>query len=137
MALLKWDHNYSVNIETIDRHHRKIIEILNMMHDAILQKTEHEVMDQVLKDLIEYVEQNFPEEEELLKLAGYPYLDDHLESHRMLADSVWDLQVRYEEGENLTYEVMNLLTSWITEHIMLEDKRYEAYLQKNLQPTLV
>lgn len=137
MALLKWDHNYSVNIETIDTHHRKIIEILNTMHDAILQKTEHEIMDLVLKDLIDYVEHNFLEEEELLRLAGYPDLNKHLESHRLLADNVWDLQMRYEEGENLTYDVMNFLTSWITEHIMLEDKQYETYLQKNLQPTLV
>jgi len=133
MALLKWDNNYSVSIEVIDAHHRKIIQILNMLHDAILQKTEHEVMEKILGALTVCVEQNFPEEEALLRTAGYPRLEEHLDSHRNLSQRLWNLQARYEEGDDLTYDVMNFLTSWITEHIMQEDKRYESYLQETMQ----
>jgi len=137
MALLKWDNNYSVSIDVIDAHHKKIIELLNILHDAILQKTEHEIMEKILEDLTACVEQNFPEEEELLRTAGYPHLEEHMESHRILAEGVWALLARYQEGEDLTYDVMNFLTSWITEHIMQEDKRYESFLQKTSPQPLV
>ncbi len=137
MALLKWDNNYSVNIEVIDNQHKRIIDLLNRMHDAILEHREHQVIEQILQGLVCCIEEEFYQEEELLLLTNFPDIDEHLSSHQILAGEVLSLQERYERGEDITYDVMQFLMTWITQHIMSEDKVYQEYLEEALNPESV
>lgn len=137
MALLKWDKNYSVNIDIIDNQHRRIIHLLNRMHDAIIRQNAQPETDGILRDLIRCIKEEFYQEEELLLLTNFPYIEEHLDSHQKLAETALDLQTRHKEGENVTFDLMQFLTSWITQHIMSEDKLYEEFLSEALNPQIV
>ncbi len=130
MTLLKWDSNYDVNGSVIDTHHKQIILLLNNLHEAIVQHTTEEELESVLHGLVHYVEHNFKVEEELLRMGDYPYYQEHLLSHQKLTEKVRDLQFRYDEGEDLTYDMMQFLTDWVMKHILAEDKMYESYMNE-------
>lgn len=128
MALLKWDNTYSVNVDVIDNHHKKVIDLINTMHDGIMVGNEQEVVEQVLEDLMQFTNKYFPEEENLLAARGYPKLKEYQTKHQQLTEKVWKMYERYEEGENITNDMMSFLTRWITHHIMSADADYEKYL---------
>lgn len=128
MALLKWDNTYSVNIELIDNNHKMIIELINSMHDAILMGREEEEVENVLRALMRYTDVHFAEEEKILESGGYPNFREHTFKHNKMTEQVWKMYERYEDGENITNEIMSLLTRWVTNHIMSEDQEYAAYL---------
>ena len=128
MALLKWDNTYSVNIELIDNNHKMIIDLINSMHDAILMGREEEEVENVLRALMRYTDVHFAEEEQILESGGYPHLNEHTFKHNKMTEKVWKMYERYEDGENITNDIMSLLTRWVTNHIMSEDQEYVAYL---------
>jgi hemerythrin len=128
MALLKWDNTYSVNIELIDNNHKMIIDLINSMHDAILMGREEEEVENVLRSLMRYTDVHFAEEEKILVSGGYPNVSEHTFMHNKMTEQVWKMYERYEDGENITNEIMSLLTRWVTTHIMSEDQEYVAYL---------
>jgi hemerythrin-like metal-binding protein len=65
MILLSCDSKYSVGTDKIDNQHRHLIELLNTLHDAMLQGKGKEKMKTILNELVEYTKYHLKTEEEL------------------------------------------------------------------------
>ncbi len=129
MPLLTWNDNYSVNIKQFDDQHKKLIDLINQLHDAMKIGKGGLILSQVLKALITYTGSHFADEERLMKLHNYPNYEEHQKEHNLLVSQVLDMQKNLLEGKiPLTQSIMNFLKEWLEKHIQGEDKKYGPFL---------
>ena len=129
MALLNWNDSYSVNIKEIDGQHKKLIDMINTLHDAMKVGKGSQMIGDVLKSLIDYTGSHFATEEKYMKLHGYPGYENHKKEHNQLVMQVLDVQKNLHSGKApLTQEIMSFLKNWLVNHIQGEDKKYGPFL---------
>ena len=129
MALLTWNDSFSVKVRQFDDQHKKLVGMVNDLHDAMKEGKGKEVLEKILNGLIQYTSTHFAEEERLMKQHGYPDYEQHKKEHNQLVLQVLDLQKNHKEGKAiLTQSVMTFLKDWLQKHIQGEDKNYGPFL---------
>jgi hemerythrin len=131
MALIEWSDKYSVNIALIDEQHKKLIDLLNVLGDAMTVGKGTSVLGNVLTDLVAYTKYHFNTEEELFIKHDYAGYDVHKQQHDDLTAQVVKLKEEFDKGNwMLTIDTMKFLSTWLTDHIVAEDKKYGPYLNE-------
>lgn len=131
MALLSWGSLFETKITEIDNQHKKLVDLLNQVHDAVQKKKGQEIMAKALTDLVNYTKSHFDTEEKYMKQYGYPEFEQHLKQHQDLSKKVADFQQKYAKSSNdplLVQELSIFLKSWLTNHIVGTDKKYAPFL---------
>lgn len=127
---IAWTEKMSVSVEVLDADHKKLISLLNDLHDGMAAGHGTERLERVLDGLVEYIGTHFAHEEEYFSQTKYPAAAEHIQEHRAFAKLVKDVQARYNQGkfEALSLNTMNFLKDWVTEHIQGCDRNYKAHL---------
>lgn len=129
MSLLEWNGDFSVNIKQFDNQHKKIVNLINELHTAMLHAKGKEVLGKILNDLSDYTVFHFSSEEKIMQEYNYPGYVMHKAEHDKLTKQVAELVENYKSGKQLiSQEVMNFLKKWLVEHIAGSDKKYSTYL---------
>jgi len=129
VPLIKWDDDFSVGIETADTHHKKLISMINTLHEAMVKGESDDIVAKILSALIVYTDKHFEYEENLFLTHNYPKYEEHKEEHDELIRQVKELNhklIYYKTS--LSIEVMNFLKEWLTNHIQVTDKAYTEFL---------
>lgn len=122
MAYFSWTDDLSVGNVFIDADHRKMIDIINHLHDAMREQRGQEALDKVLFDLIIYTKGHFMREEDYMATIGYPGLDAHRHEHQMLLWKVGEQYDKFKAGKaNMAIEVANFLHAWLLAHMLGSD----------------
>lgn len=129
MGLITWDDDYSVGIAEVDTQHRKLVGLVNDLHDAMSVGKGRSVLSSVLTELVEYTAYHFKTEEDLFEQFDYPDRAEHKRLHDELTAKAVKLKESYDQGNQMiTIEVMVFLSDWLRVHILQEDKQYSAFL---------
>ncbi|MGK9475443.1 bacteriohemerythrin [Melioribacter sp. OK-6-Me] len=129
MSLLKWNDSYSVNIKSIDEQHKKLLEIINELHDAMKVGNSKQALGKIFDKLLEYTHSHFSYEEKLMEKYGYSELTFHRQTHQNLINQLKELIDSYGKGNTtLSINVMNFLQDWLVGHIQGSDKKYTLHL---------
>lgn len=126
-AVLRWNDEYSLNIQRIDAQHRRLFATANTLLEAVQHNRSHDEVGEALDFLLSYTLYHFAEEEALLASYLYPEEDGHKARHRRLIAQVKELAARLSTGLSGP-EVLEFLESWIVNHILVEDRRYAEFL---------
>ncbi len=130
MALFEWDDKYSVDVERFDRQHKKMINILNDLHQAMKEGKSKENMGVILKRLEDYTEYHFGDEEKYMTKYGYKGLEDHKNQHEKFVEEIKDFKKKYNKGEmTVSMDMMNFLKDWLKNHINGTDKKYSEFFE--------
>uniref|UniRef100_A0A831UAW2 Bacteriohemerythrin n=1 Tax=Geobacter metallireducens TaxID=28232 RepID=A0A831UAW2_GEOME len=128
MALITWSDTLSVKVKQFDDQHKKLVDMVNQLFDAMKTGKGNQVMGDILKQLIAYTQTHFAAEERLMKQYGYPDFEAHKKEHNALVMQVLDLQKQFQEGKAvLTQNVMTFLRDWLSKHIQGDDKKYGVF----------
>ncbi len=128
MALIEWGTDLSVEVPAFDEQHKKLIDLLNQLHDAMLQRRGREVMGPLLDELLSYTNYHFAAEARAFDRYQYPECAKHLEEHQKLLETARELKAKHDAGSlAITVEVMDFLKKWVAEHIRKCDKLYTAF----------
>jgi hemerythrin len=129
MPLFQWTPELSVNVKEIDTQHKKLVDLINLLHDSMKSGKGKDVMGKVLKDLTDYTVYHFGTEERLFEKYGYIEYPQHKKEHDDLTKQVLEVKSKFESGQTtMTIEVMNFLKDWLNNHIKHSDKKYSAFL---------
>ncbi|HON17808.1 MAG TPA: bacteriohemerythrin [Salinivirgaceae bacterium] len=132
MALFEWNQAYSVNIAEFDKHHQILFNLANTLHDAMKNRESEKVIGDILLELNNYVKYHFKEEEKVMIAKGFPGYKQHLQAHNSLTEKVNKLAEFYQkEGIIPSFDTLEMLKSWISTHIMVEDKKYAHFFRTN------
>jgi hemerythrin-like metal-binding protein len=128
MPIFTWNDNLSVGIDSIDRQHMKLVEMINEFYERIKDKSSTDLIANLIKNMREYALHHFATEEKLFMQFNYPEADGHVNEHKKFVDKVMDLEERYKSGSViLSFEITNFLKDWLVNHIQGTDKEYANY----------
>ncbi len=129
--LIQWDDTLSVNVEELNEQHRKLIEILNLLYTSTHENKSKEVLTGILNSLIQYTVVHFETEEKLMAKTKYPGMEEHIKEHELLKQQVLSYNSQYQsESETVSFELLNFLRKWLTNHILRSDKKYSKHFNQ-------
>jgi len=122
---MEWNDSFSVGNEKLDRQHKGLIDLVNLLDDE-------DMTGLALERLKSYVQEHFRDEEQMLEAAGYPELESQKTQHKEFEDWLAQTHQSYVTGSGsrtLREDVQQYLTAWLTEHILNSDKAYASWLK--------
>ena len=129
MPLIEWNDAFSVGNQQLDGQHKKLLHIINTLHDAMKNGRGEEVILSVLKELQQYVQDHFKAEEALMKIYSYPDIASHKAEHEVATQKVNKFFIEYErKNDKLSIDVLNFLSDWFQNHMLQSDRKYIPYM---------
>ena len=129
---LEWQSEFSVDIEEIDGHQKKVFELFNELIDLKRDKKDAKECANKISEINDFTKLFFSTEERLLKKKGYPDFQNHTKAHRQFTKNSIGLRREIaDDVENLTDEVIEDLRKWLIDHILGMDALYKPYLRIN------
>lgn len=127
MAYLTWSDDLAVGNTFIDNDHKKLIEMVDRLHELMHEGKGKDVIHKVLRNLISYTQEHFRREEDLMRNIRFPGFLEHKEEHEKLVAQVIDLQTKFESGTaTLSIQVLHFLRDWLINHIGKSDMALAA-----------
>lgn len=138
MPIAYWREEYACGFTQIDEQHKMLFQVINTLHDAMLQGEGRQVLKKTLQELIEYTLEHFETEESLMLTHNYPEYDAHVKRHRELTTDVLQLAEKFEQNQAfLTVELSHFLTDWLIHHIKGEDRKMIKFFREKKQKQTV
>ncbi len=131
MELIEWDNTlYSVQIEEFDNHHKKIVNLINKLHKAMLKGEGKQVLGAIFLELKNYTQYHFNAEEQKMIGANYPDFAKHKNEHKELLLQLSKHIQDYEWNKReVTIDTLRFLKEWLFNHIQISDKKYSSFLK--------
>jgi hemerythrin len=124
MKLIPWMQEYNTGIVMIDAQHKRLVDIINKLHDAIQAGSEQETLQSILSKLTDYTKYHFDFEEGLLEKLGYAKLEEHKEEHQEFIHLIEGMAGHLlNEKLNTGDMLLKYLRSWLLNHILIEDMK--------------
>ena len=130
VELIGWKDGYSVGHAEMDQQHQTIVGYINRLISFSQESQIHAVRVEVmeaLRDLIKFGAEHFQVEELLLEQANYPHLMQQKSSHQLYEQKIASFYQEKITRERLA-ELIELLSRWWMDHILLEDMGYKTHL---------
>ncbi len=133
MPLMTWNEKMSVDVKVLDDDHKKLVAMINDLHDGLKAGHGKEVLEKTLDNLVQYTKFHFDHEETLFAKTGYPGAFLHKKEHDELTRQVSEVQAKFKSGAVtcLSLEVMDFLKDWLVRHIQGSDQKYGPHLNAN------
>lgn len=132
MVLMKWSDDLSVQVTEIDNQHKKLIDIINSLHEAMLEKKSKEMLAGILDELAAYTVYHFSTEEKYMTEFNYIGLLSHKKEHDAFVSKTESFISAYQSNKlGLSMELMSFLRDWVSNHIKGTDKKYSGVFNKN------
>jgi hemerythrin len=129
MAVFVWNEKFSVGMENMDDQHKRFLNLLNNLGDEIQGENGVEMVQTAIDRLFTYAVFHFLAEEKILFTCGYPEIEQQRREHSYFVKQVKEMEANHQGG-NLVHlgSVVSFLRDWFINHIMIEDKKYAAFI---------
>ncbi len=133
MTTITWIKAYNIGVRMIDKDHRNLFDMIRKIDQETGKNFNSKKIGKAIENLIQYTEDHFAREEQLMKRYEYPGLEKHKVQHRNLEQTVYALyRVYLAEPESVdTKKLMLFLNNWLSDHILNIDMDYAKYLENN------
>jgi len=135
MDFLVWNEALSVGVPEIDADHRRIIDLVNKLHEGLTGLDPGAVVSDSLAALVDYTEYHFSREERAMEHCTYPARQEHMVSHRRFEEDLRCFQDDYNrafpEGEGakeVGERLLAYLKAWLVGHIIHADGALRPYI---------
>ena len=124
-VFIKWDDaSYSVDIKTVDDHHKVLLDLINDIYGSFMEKKHASATSEILAKLEGYARYHFAFEERIFAQIGYALRADHIKEHRAFTDQIKLFKEQMASGFDATFGISNYLRDWLRNHIHKEDRKY-------------
>jgi hemerythrin len=129
MALLAWNDRLSVNIREIDGQHKKLVNMVNELHDAMKEGKAETILVQIVGEMKQYAASHFGLEEGYMQTNNYPEFKIHKAEHDKFVAKVVQVEKDCKAGKcAVSMDILNFLSNWLVNHIKGTDKKYSPFL---------
>ncbi|MCK5168846.1 MAG: hemerythrin family protein [Bacteroidales bacterium] len=129
MAFINWDDSLSIKIDSIDEQHKKLIGMINDFYDSIQNRSNNELISQLISSMKNYTIEHFNFEERLFEKYNYSHSKEHNQEHELFIKKVKELEQKLNSGTIiLSFEITSFLKDWLKKHILVSDIKYAGFL---------
>lgn len=131
MAFARWDERMSVGVETIDRQHRQLLELMDSLHEACSGGiADPAVVQRAAEQFSEYTRHHFATEEQFMDSTSYPEFEEHMEQHMEGSMKAMDFYGDYlSGGSEVGRDMLEFLKNWLLDHILKTDRKLGLHLR--------
>jgi len=132
---MQWKEIYSCNIPSIDAQHKQLIHLGDKLYTLALEysfETSNHELTAIFQELKSYAFNHFNEEEALMTQYNYPDLEAHQREHQTFRTHMDELEKSHKLDTETIMELILFFMKWITNHIMISDKKYAMHINKLL-----
>jgi hemerythrin-like metal-binding protein len=127
MNLMAWSEHFVTGLDAVDAQHKALVDMINRAAPYLASGGEaaQTAVGPLLDKLVAYAASHFQYEENLMQSVQVlpDYFAQHLHTHQTFVAEVLQMRAQYEQGESLNgNDLLHFLTSWLTFHILSEDK---------------
>jgi hemerythrin-like metal-binding protein len=130
MAIFDWDDSIALGIPTIDEQHKALFDWVNTLNEAIKNGEGNEAVGEIIWKLISYVTEHFNEEERLMLACNYPELAAHRNEHDLFVARLQEIQVSFNNGQEMGINILDFLVEWLVCHIKGTDQGYSRFIHE-------
>jgi hemerythrin len=131
MTIMQWEPRFELHVDSMDKEHKHLIQLMNQLHDACLGGT-RAAQALGLTALADFTVRHFRDEEAYMKGIAYPGLDTHHRQHETLLKKFGEHAARFKAGEELGDEFFKFLRFWLGSHICGVDMKYADHGQRRV-----
>ncbi|MBF0275512.1 MAG: hemerythrin family protein [Nitrospinae bacterium] len=126
---IEWRDSLSVNSKVIDEQHKSILNTLNNLVHSLNTGSNHDIIAEIINELIDQITRHFITEEEFMKAYGYPSLEEHTARHKEFIDKMIEYNTLFKDNAiGAVNGVVLFLEHWFEAHVLMEDMDYASYL---------
>ena len=127
---LSWNPSYSVGNATLDKQHRKLLELCSQVADCVDDDApgSSDRFHMILNDVGDSVFQHFKTEEAYLSKRDYPRLAEHKAEHRGFLSQLAQFVLVAGTGVMDRAGLYQILTEWLSAHMLGSDMQYRDFL---------
>lgn len=130
MPYIEFDDSLRVGNKLIDQEHEMLISYINLLQKAVENEASGNMVNQVVRGLVEYTRTHFFVEEEMMKAYDYPDRAAHIKAHDGFRARAGALVRSVDMGEEIDLkEVVLFLSEWLTAHILKIDAKLADFLK--------
>lgn len=125
MAQLNWLDEYSVGVEELDFHHKKIFSLINDLRSSLVKKELS--TEDILLELRDYADYHLSTEENYFEKFNYKKAKKHIKYHNIYRKKI-DKFINEKNTKNFKIEkLLIFLEKWWIQHILHEDMLYKDF----------
>lgn len=98
MPYIEWNPQLETGVAGIDYEHRRLVQLLNDIHELIVAGAEPHRIADMLADFHTLATAHFALEEKIMRDRKYPAFAERRETHRRLLDQVREIMDAYDAG---------------------------------------
>ncbi|MEZ5358708.1 MAG: bacteriohemerythrin [Candidatus Zixiibacteriota bacterium] len=133
MSYMTWDKRFSVGIQELDDQHKRLIDLINALHDCRVKGPGGKCVGKLLDEIAEYIKTHFSYEEALMSKVNFPGFEEHQAEHLKIIQVTARFKRRVQSDSPPTaFELFIFLKRWLTEHILESDKVIGKYIANEL-----
>ncbi len=129
-----WSEKYETGSSLIDKQHKELFLKIDDLSLAIYKGNIKSSLKNMIIFLEKYIQEHFKAEENIMRMAAYPHINDHIRIHKKFNKIFDDLKLDFEKRGGDSYLAIHVekeIRHWWEEHVLVEDNKYVPYL-KNL-----
>jgi len=131
MPFINWQDIYSVHDPEMDKQHKKFVDLLESLYDAMKRGGGKDQIVKTINELIAYTVYHFDSEEKLMRDIGFEGFESNKAIHEDLKKQIIDIQTRINNNEAISAEqVLSFLRNWLLNHIQNEDQKFGRIIAK-------
>ncbi|MBL8450150.1 MAG: bacteriohemerythrin [Dechloromonas sp.] len=127
VEIFPWNRNFETGIDLIDRQHKRLVELLNILVGHIAFQSDAPTLNKIFDELKDYTIVHFTAEEKLWReyFGDDAWEEWHKHAHVDFVQKVLEIKSRESEEttDQVIEEIVTFLTHWLALHIIESDKR--------------
>jgi len=135
MAPIEWKPEFSVGDPAVDHEHRQLIDLVNRMAGAIIDRHPEADIERGFGDLLRAISAHFALEERQMREARYDQFAEHKADHERLLDLLRDIMDDAATAPDAsTDRLVATLEAWFGDHFRIHDSRLHRALGPHPHP---
>ncbi len=133
MESFHWDKNFETGLTDVDHQHRHLVDLINQFGEMLTgNELVFDDIEKVFKELADYAQYHFDEEEELMRQVGIDqrHFDLHIDKHHNFLNEVKSMHSNISpENEGSVKILLGFLTKWLAFHILCTDQNLARQIE--------
>jgi hemerythrin len=128
---IQWTSDLAVGVAALDDQHKELFSTVDKLLNAMKAGHGREEIGKIIAFLEKYVVKHFGNEEQVMKLYGYPEFKDHKAMHDQFIKEFGQLKKGFSSNgasTSLAIQVQKQVVDWLKNHIGKVDKALGGFM---------
>lgn len=125
-----WKSRYSVNHTGLDAQHKELFRLAAQVYGLDASAATKARISSLMQAFYAYIKNHFSEEEEYMRIIGYPKLEEHRKQHQEITASLNKIIKQSQSLKEIRVSMRMVVKLWLVNHILEHDMQYERWRKK-------